>query len=347
MSTDSSQNSPTQNSSNDEIDLRALFQAIGDFFRNLFMGFIRAIIYLRNTVWRNKLLIGGLAILGGAGGFIANSLITPYFYSSMVVNSQHFKGNLITNTFTNLDNLCNDANYPILADKLNLSLEEAMLIRGFSLWPIITQDEILKTEALIAQLDPQDDLEAIQRLQAKIDFEQQSTYKIGVEVYDVSIYEKLDSAIVNYLLSNQYIRKRIDIGYANLEAKQKKLNIELSRLDSLKQLIYANVAAVASQTRQGSNNVILAEGNSATDPLSVIREDMRLYEEELNVQRNLYLRSDIEIIEPFTRFNKPVNPGTIKSAIYGILLGLGLGIGIGLLLDFNRYLNSVEQKHAA
>ncbi|HAA11890.1 MAG TPA: hypothetical protein DCE41_09395 [Cytophagales bacterium] len=338
----SSEPKNTTTSPSDEIDLRALFVAVGNFFRRLSLNILYLIIFLRNAVFRHKviLIIGGVA--GLIGGYAYHNVARPFYTSSMVVNSYYFKGNLIQNAFDNLNELCSEGNHITLGEKLHIDSLSASYLKSFSLEPIISEESILETEALISQLDVGEDARLIESLRSRIAIENQTTYKVIAEVFNNQVFPELDSAVVKFLLENKFIQKRIDVSRIDVRAKADKLRAEQLRLDSLKGLVYLTYAKLAAEDNQGNNNVYVDSEARMLDPLSIFREDLRLYDEEQGLRRKLELRDEIEIIDGFTLFTRPQTPSRKKAMIYGFALGFGLALLLGFLLDFNRYLNQVE-----
>ncbi|MEL6536404.1 MAG: hypothetical protein AAFQ98_13390 [Bacteroidota bacterium] len=335
--------------SSDEIDLRALFASIGNFFRKFFLNILYLILFLRNAVYRHKIIIIIGGVVGLTGGFFFHKNSIPFYTSSMVVNSSYFKGNLIQNAFDNLNRLCSEGNHTVLAEKLHLDSLSASYLKSFSLEPLVSEETMMQTEALIAQLEAKDNVQLIESLRSRIAIENQSTYKVVAQVYDNSVYNQLDSAVVKYLLENEFIKKRIRVSRTNLEARADKIHQELTRIDSLKGLVYLTYAKLAAEEAKGNNNVYIDSESRILDPLSIYREDMRLYDEELELRRKLKLREEIEIIDEFTVFSSTQSTGAVKAMVYGFALAFGLALIVGLLFDFNGYLNrfEAERKQAA
>jgi len=111
-------------------------------------------------------------------------------------------------------------------------------------------------------------------------------------------------------------------------------------LDSLKDVIYDNYQNMASQSRQGSNNVILSD-KAVTNPIEIFTQDIDLYNEIQYIDRALYLQDDFEVVDGFTEFSKPTSASPLKASFYGILIAVGIGYLIVALFSFNKYLSKL------
>lgn len=328
----------------EEVDLREIFVVISSFFIRAFESTLGLILYLRSFIKRYWVVNVFSFILSiGYFGYTYYSA-PPVYTSSMVVSSQYFKGSLILNAFRNLNRLCKQGNEEGVAELLGLPREEVAALKRVYLEPMISQERRTQVKELIGGLNPNKDIELIMQLQNEISIENQSTYIVVVEITNTDILDNLDSAIVNYLVGNKFIKNRIDISRRNLELKEQRLREESAELDSLKNALFLNYASLTDEERRGSGNVYVGTDQQMVDPLTVYREGMRLYDEQLSLAKSLYLQSEIEIVDTFKKFSSPVNSGLLKTIIYAIAFGVLLSFAIGSILDFNKYLNKVEAR---
>ena len=348
MATDSTNN---QSKASEEIDLKALLQSIGNFFQNAFERALDLIIYFRRLVKKRLVLFVILAAIGAGSGIVINVIKQPHYVTSAVVNSQFFRGKLIQNAFANLNDLAEEGNHLVLAEKLHIDTVSASLIKSFSLEVLMSEADRDLYETLLEGLDPQNNPVLYNQIQEKLSADNQTTYKIVAELYDPEVIPELDSAVLHFLLDNEFIKKRIAINNINLERREEKIAQELDKMDSLSSLIYLNYQRMAQDQNRGSNNVYVggAEESAILNPLQVYREGLDLYNQELEVKRARFLNEDIEMIENFTRFQKPKVAGKIRLSLMGFLAGIALALGISLALDFNKFLDRVEdsRKQAA
>ena len=330
----------------DEIDLRKLFQAIGNFFAGLWIGFIRIIVSIRRVTIEHKYLFLILIILGVVGAIVFSKTSRPYYRTSMLLQISIYRGKLIEKSIEKLDMLCKEEDRSELASVLGIDSLLAVQIKGFEAIPFVNEQEIIDLEILKIQLkNLKANEEQISQVISRLEIDNKSTYEIVVRVYDNSIIPDFEEPVVNYFRNIKYISKRLEINKQNRESKLRKLQLEAEKMDSLKSVIYRNLATLSNRTREGSVNVILAEDN-ITNPLSVIREDMRLYDEELAIRRLLALEPEFEVVDSFATFLTLDSPRVTKSTVYSILIAIGLGYFMILIRGINAYLSRVEKESA-
>ena len=115
----------------------------------------------------------------------------------------------------------------------------------------------------------------------------------------------------------------MEINEIILEKREQKLQSESRKLDSLKAVLFVNYQALGQKSR-GSNNVILSD-ESLTNPLEVFTRDLELHEEIQNIERQLYLRSDFEVVDGFTTFKEPESASLTKILVISFFLSILMG----------------------
>lgn len=337
---------PKPASSSDEIDLGVLFSRIGDFFRNMGLGFMRFLALLRRIPLDNKLLFGSLILVGVAFGISYSLLLKKKFYSTtMILSSEYLNKRIVDNTIEKLNLLAEEKDKKGLANVLQISIELAGNIVDFEAKPFVADTELIELEVLKEQLknfqsSNTKNEKVIQQIIERIEIENRHAYEITVKVYNPTVVQELEIALVNYLKNNDYLKKRVEITKTNRIARKQKLVRESLKLDSLKSVIYANYQNMASQSRQGSNNVILSD-KAVTNPIEIYNQDIGLYNEIQNIDRFLYLQNDFEVVDGFTEFSKPSSSGPVRISAYAILIAIGLGYLLVALFSFNKYLDKL------
>lgn len=327
----------------DEIDLRKLFQAIGSFFENFWSWIINIIIAIRRATLSNIVLFTILIIAGGIAGYFSVTISEPYYRSSMILRSNVFRGLVIESSIEKLNLLCRDADRKELSMALGLPIEVALNVRGFEAIPFVSEDEITELEVLKEQLKNLNVNEAQTNQLLAIQDENKSTYEIAALVYKTETISQLEEPLLNYFRQNPYVKKRLEITRLNREKKKEKIQNEAKKLDSLKSVIYKNLSRLANRSKEGSNNVILADDNM-TNPLTIILQDLDLYDEELAIERQLILEEELEVVDGFTTFSSPAGPGRNLAMRSYILYAIGLGYLFLLLRSINTYLSRVEKE---
>jgi hypothetical protein len=315
----------TKNQETDEIDLSKLFKSIIHGIAVFLKGLLRVLFLFIDTVIANVTIFIVLSVLGALIGLAFYFGTKPYYESNMTLGSAYYRGQLIKNSIENLNSLCKEGNYKSLAKVLKIPQKQAKDLKRIEIQPVISPN-------LQLIMDMYKENEGSNRhLDSLILQNQDTTFQVLVQVYDTMAINGLGSSLVNYLKENQYVKKRIEIERANLKSRRAKLIKESGSLDTLKRniaLSYRNQAG----GRSGTNNVILDD--KGTNPIDIYREDLRLYEQQLKIERLLYINSEIEVIDPFIAFGESQS-GTIEK---NILKGLLLGLLISFIIIFFKIL---------
>lgn len=340
-------NEPKPVQQSDEIDIIQLFRGIGRGFKNLGMNTVAAIAGLRNIFFTNKVfflivMISGLVL----GGSYFQFLSKKFFKSSMIVSCDYLNNRIMKNSIDKLNLLCIESDREGLAAELKIEKNLANNIRRFNFQPFALEKDLVEMEVLKEQLKGAfiDKKELLDDILKKIDIENKRAFEIEVLIYNPDIVKNLEAALVNYFASNDYIKRRVEINTENLLATKLKLIRDSDKLDSLKQVLYQNLKSMATQNREGSNNVILSD-KYLTDPIEIYSEDLDLHEDLMEINEKLYLKSDFEVIDGFTVFKEPESASLLKILAISLLVSWLVGYLIIGLWKFDQYLASFSKKN--
>ena len=343
MSQYSNQGNQGQGSS-DEIDLREAFKAIGEFFARIGRGVLNFLLATRRATRSHRILILVTVVLFIGLGFLWHSNGREYFSSSMVIESEYYDRDLMDGAVGELNALAEQGAYSSLGKKLNISEEEASNLRSLKMEVIMAEDDKMLLDAYLKSLQESkmtvDELVAIRE---KL-INENAKYRLTIEVFSNEMLQNMQDGLVYYLENNEYVERRIEIEMQNLQALRGKLQQERGKLDVLKNLIAENFNQANEKGRTGSNNVIFGTAESATDPLNVYREDIKLYNEELAINKKLALMENVEVIKSFTAFKKPANMSLLSLVALSALIGLGAAYVLVILLEANKALNRYEKR---
>ncbi len=329
----------------DEIDLGQLFTKIGAFFASIWFGFMRFLALIRRVPIENKatflLLIAGAIVVGS---LYANLLKKKFYETSMILSSDYLNKRIVDNTIEKLNLLAREKDSGGLAHVLQIPDSLAKNILGFEAKPFVKETDIVEIEVLKeqlknAQIDSKNK-DVIDQVIKRIEIENRHAFEITVRVYNPTIIRDLENALILFFRDNDYVKKRIEITKTNLLAKKQKLVKDRQKLDSLKEIIYSNYKSMATQSRQGSNNVILSD-KAVTDPVQIYQQDIIAYNELESVNRDLYLQPDFEVVTRFTQFSEPSSASQVKIIAITILGAIVLGYLIIALSTFNQYLSRI------
>lgn len=327
--------------SEDEIDLRAVFAAIGNFFKSIGNAIIYSIITFRTTTKKYRALIFVFILIGSLLSVGYNYVSKPFYESSLLLDSEYFNGRLIENAIDKLNRSRGSAELPEL---LNIPEEVAEEIVGFESEPFVDEEEVTELEVLKTNLNNLNaSEEEINRIINRVEIENRKTFEITVRVSDYEIIPLIEEPLVNYFKNSPYIKKRIEINKINLKLEEEKIENEISQIDSLQNALFDYIQNTAARTREGSNNVVLSDP-TLSDPINVFREDMNLYRDKLEVQKSLYLEDDFEVIDGLTAYQKPASADLTTMIGTGVLISIGISYLLIIFIELNKYLDRVEQR---
>lgn len=335
-----------KNQSSDEIDLSQVFKWIGNGFRNFGNSILTSIANLRQLFFDNKIFFVAIITIGIVLGAVYSELLSKKYYkSSMILSCDYLNRRIVESTIEKLNLLCDESEREGLAKELKIPIAIAENIVEFESKPFVSEDDIVEMEVLKEQLNnvAADKKDVVKKVIAKLEVDNKSAFQISILITDSDVVNNLDSAIVNYFKSNEYVKRRIEITRSNLLQKKSKLILESGRLDSLKSVLFRSFDNIARQSKQGSNNVILSE-KPLTDPLSVFSQDLNFYNEIQSIDTRLYLQPDFEVVDGFTAFKEPESASLAKVLVISFLVSWLAGYLILGLFKFDRYLATISKE---
>ena len=333
-----------QSIASDEIDLREVFKAIGQFFLNLWNGIIHLIIHFRRTTISYYKLIAVITIISILYGVWQYKKIKPYYKSTMLIQSAFLNNKLLENTIENLNQLTKTEGNKGFEEVLHVSPEVAKNIIRFKVEPFITDEEVIELEKLKMQLENANvGKEVTDPILDQLTLINRRAFQLSVYVYEPELIGDLDMLLYEYIKSNAYVSKQLIAHEEELKARLGKLRQEQPKLDSLKTFLLSLLKTLSNVRREGSDNVIIGE-EQLTDPLTVFQRDISLYDDILLIEKQLYLKSDFEIIDRFTPYYEPESASLQKMLWFHFELGIAIAYLLIALMGINRWLSSQERK---
>ncbi len=334
----------TKPTPSDEIDITQIFNWIGKGFSRMGSNFIGAMAGIRRLFLTHlsyfSIVIGlGLTI----GVVYGNLLYKKYYKSSMILSSDFFNKSIMENTIGKLNMLCREEDRIGLSELLDIDVETAKSIRDFDAVSFVSEQDRIDMEVLKEQLSnvTEKKVDLLSEVMKKIEIANVHSFMIIIYVYNHNIVNELDSAMVSYFRTNEYVRKRIEIKQSSLLARRDKLVRESRKLDSLKSILYVSFQNTSKTSRDGSNNVIFSEGK-LTDPMAVFKEDLTLDKEIRLIDNDLYIKPYFEIVDGLTIFKIAENAGMVNILFISLAVSFVAGYLILGLWKFNNYLGTVR-----
>lgn len=331
----------------DEIDLSQLFRWIGKGFSNFGQSILNFLATLRHTFFTNKLFfIITIGIGLGIGTSYSELLSKKFYKSSMILSCEYLNSRIVNNTVEKLNLLSQEKGSTGLAEELKIDVSIAKNILGFTAKPFVSEKDLVELEVLKEQLNSvaQDKKDIINKVISKIDVENKRAFLIEVTVLNPEIIKGLETSLVEYFRSNNYIKTRTEATHANLLDRKNKLVRESKKLDSLKVVLFQNLSSISKSTtlKEGSNNYVLGDKYRA-DALEVFTKDLDLHNQIQYIDYQLTVKPDFEVVDGLTSFKEPDSASLAKILAISFLLSWVAGYLILGFFKFDRYLASLSK----
>lgn len=336
---------PSKTKVNDDVDVTQFFSWIGRGFSRVGNAFIYSLATLRGLFFSNRVFFFGIIIFGLILGALYSELLKKKYYeSAMVLSCDYLNTQILQNTIDKMNLLCYEKEREGLSEFLGLEPEIAKKIQKFAFKSFVSEDDVVEMEVLRTQLNTvtADKQELVENIIEKLEIENKNAYEIRVQVYEPDVVKPLEKALVTYFRTNDYIKKRIEINKINLEKRRENLLKETRKIDSLKFVLVKNLASVSSTSR-GSGNVFLGDEKFA-NPVEIFEQSLKINNELLNVEHDLYISSDFEVVDGFTTFKEPESASLTKILVISFFLSLLIGYLIIGAWRLDKYLSSVVVK---
>ncbi|UII22638.1 Wzz/FepE/Etk N-terminal domain-containing protein [Fulvivirga ligni] len=258
------------------------------------------LVKIKRSIISHRLLIIALSILGLIVGVVLFYSKPNVYESEMVIYSEVIEETLISTIGENLDKIVSDRNHKNLANKLSLPDSIAAAISSIEI-----------------------DLDQNQKNKKG------SFFTIRVDASSNAYFNQINAGIINYLSSNEYVKKRVTLKKENYQNLISKLNTEIGQIDSLK----GNLSGL---DNRGRDVTILS-------PSMVYETLITLYKDQLDANESLELAEGVEIIDTID-YSRPVSAGLFKSAVVGFGIGLMISFMIIFLLEVSSYIKQYEKQ---
>lgn len=315
---------------NEEIDLLELFQRMGKSIRkginwviNLAYQFF--LLILRKSIW-----IGTFAIIGAIVGIILFFITPRFFASEMVARANVTENNFIVNAINQLNELCVDENYSVLAKYLETNELNASKIKSFKAGYGID----INFDGITDYVDYENEVNLkdtnIRRLS--------KLFYVRVEVYDETGFATVTEGTKKYIWKNPFITKNNEVRRIQTEAMINSYNLEIKKLDSLQKSYYFT------QLTQKAGNGQMMFFNEK-DVKLFHRDVIALVEEKQLLEKSLIVDPDpITIVQDFTPLSRTENPWTKYVKNWGLAFAL-LGFILSLLWQYKHQLITFYAKN--
>ena len=247
---------------------------------------------------RYKWIFIGAVILGLAVGYLFYSRLPKVYQSRMILHSFTLSNQDYIQVIDNWNTILRKKEYDILAAQFEMP---ASMLR------CVKQMKGYEIQKVFTASNP-------------------NGFYIDVTVTDNSILDSLQKGILTGIENVDFIKKQLEIKRQNLNVLIEDVGHEITKLDSSKARIES---MIGNRTGQSSSMLIDISGLN--------KQMIELNEKWLYYKQDLKLTSAVQLLQGFSKFNKPSGPSLI------VWLGLGL-IAFLAMAYFYAIYHSVSRK---
>lgn len=317
MATNSKQNTPNQ----DEIDLLTLFEKMGEFFKKSFLGLAGLIVSVLIFLLRKWYFFAVAIVLTILTAFILNKAAEPFYQSEMVLRANATANQSMMLSLNKLGQYAESENYKALSKELNLSMEEAMSIKGIeTFWYFDMGDDGIYDGI---------DLERRYISDTSVVLIEDE-FVVRARIFDPGIIENLEDQLVKYLESNPVFKALNEQRLKDLATSIKQTDYEIEKLDSLQKREYFTNPE---NLRQSEGQIVF----TSEKIVETYHNDMfRLLRIKQNYEQDLNIYSTVAtVMEGFSIPNKP-NKDMKKYANQFLWYYLGLALILSIIITYRK-----------
>ncbi len=343
-----------------EIDLGQVFGKIGKGIGSMFISIfdLAKFSFLQIVIFTLFLKKNALKLaIGTAIGLIFGIALQYYSsldkkYESSMTLSPNFGSTLqLYKSVEMFQSLIDLENYDALAQKLNISKEDAESLISFEVEPFLSNIEKVKAYQGFLSL-----ADSITETKFPFDdyFENVSVIDYGYHIITVvsrkeNVFKQLKDPILASIISNKYFARIKETSYKNLVSKKANLEVSKLNLDTLgdfyKELLILNAQK---ETNGSGTNIFMANQQAESNKeLIVFNKYMNIDNEILDITRAITNEKRIvNVISSFNEFGSKIKNSYIK---WGVIDGFLLTLLILLMIEANYWMvdyvrNNIKQK---
>jgi len=353
---------PQQPQQSEEVDLGQLFKAIGNifdkFFRflsNILTGIFKIILLLLTHFYKKIFWYATAIILGFIVGFLLDSKSEKLYGANMFIETNFNSARQVYENIKQFHQLANqDKDYEKLADKLNISEEEASKITGFYIDPDIDENAIAEMYSDFYQR-----LDSVSRIEMSYDRYKNSLtaynfriHRIGVASIDKTIYKKIEKAFIAEISTNDFLKEIVQANRENLIKKDQVLLREVKKTDSLvEEYLKIRLNESKKETVSGGDtNLYMADAGSSSsglivDEAKIIEKQRKLEEERIRINTlKVEQKNAVNVLANFPEVGYDISEWYNKMKLIVPMTLIILLLIVFSLLSLGKFLNEENKK---
>ncbi|SDB82986.1 hypothetical protein [Williamwhitmania taraxaci] len=305
---------------NEEIDLLDLFNRMGKSIQKGINWGINLIYQFFLLLIRKSLWILTFTCIGVSIGLLLFFNTNRFYTSNMVAKCNSTENNIVVDAINQLNDLCINNNFEMLARYLETSPRQAAQIKLIKAYYgiDINRDSIAD---YIDYLETYNAKDTSQRIVRNMVF-------VKVEVFNEDVFSDLRDGLQKYIWKNPYIAKNNEVRKEQTAIMISSMDRELKNLDSLQKSYRNNL-----MQKSGNGQMVLLNEKE----IKLIYPDIiKLVSQKQKLEKSLIVDPDpLTIIQDFTPLSKAVNPWTKYVKSWGLSFAL-LGFILSLLWQYKR-----------
>mgnify|MGYP006423769565 CR=1 FL=1 len=307
------------NNQQDEIDLSFIFQKIGDFFKNLLIGFLKII----NFYYKRRWILLTLLVIGAILGYILENSFRSEFKNNFIVTANYGSSDYLYNKIDAVDSKINLIDSTFLKKAFG---EHYLKVNSIEIEPIINIYNFIgqseSNQELFELLSEDKEMSEFIKDPVNSRNYPHHTINLIIEGENENIHKLITGNFFDYLNSNQYYNnsKRISL---------KNTLLQITQNQKVREQIDAVVNSVANQgNTDGKNPMVSIKENRVIDALLkrkdfTLNEDRKLQTKLKNKQKviqvvdaNYQIEFEESIVSKDKKFLLPVLFIVLFSILY-------------------------------
>ena len=231
-------------------------------------------------------------ILGIGAGFFLYRTIPKTYESRLVIHSYFLSNQELIQITNNWNNL-------------RRGKETAALAQAFN----CPEDVISKVKSIHAK-----------EIQQVFTPSNPNGFTIDVTVTDNNVLDTIEKGIIFGFENIPYVKERLDFKKAGYQELIAKTTAEIQKLDSTKKILENIIGGTAHSS-----------GSLVIDGSSINRQLVEMNEKLLGFKESLRFTTAVQVLQHFSKFNKPADPKLLPLIVIGLAFFLAIAFALSLL----------------
>ncbi len=318
-----------------------LFRFIGKVFKEIFHFVIVVLLFVKGHVV--KLVIA--TVIGAVAGIFLEFKKEATYGADLQVQPNFKSSRQLYNNVNYYNDLVKQKDTVSLAKVFNISINEAVTLKKFEIYPIKNGNDLLTSyDDLILSVDT---------LTAKsysfVNFKNTFTdfdykiHNIHVIATKNDVFSKLDEVIISSIVDNNFFNKVKKLTNENLNRTDSLLRQNLTQIDSLRR-VYMTVLIEESKKQNSGTNIDLGGTKQPTKELELFETNRIINKDLKDIVEDKSEKSEVlNVISNFQPTGYEIKGIDKNYGFLGAGFALTLMILFLLLRQLNNYLNNYKR----